>query len=81
MMTKIVWVARDKSYTDNYVYIWPENKKPERWKIDGSIEFNLEGDPVATEISVYLFKQLFGFTPKKNSCTKMRLITEATIVS
>jgi len=73
-MKKKVWVTRDMGYASDYIHIWPGDKKPERWNIgDGEIEFNLEGDVIEEieEWSVYLFKKVFGFTPKKGSCVKM----------
>ena len=77
IVERTVWVARDKGLTGCYVYLWPENKKPERWKMtDGGVEFNLNEDVVEDiiEFDVKLFKKIFGFTPRQGTCTKKQMM-------
>ena len=65
-----VWVTRDgKNFTANKVEFWNSRPKSNRSKA----QHFYTGTDYEDDMSISLFKRLFGFTPRKGSCKQYEL--------
>lgn len=65
-----VWITRDKGchIGEKGVYIWRGKVKPKSCGRHGEIDYDVDKGVEICLLSVFQFKALFGFTPRKGSC-------------